>query len=149
MSSSSTKNANIDMKKSFVIALGLCLTGLLVQAADPVAPAPPAAPAAPAAPGQPGSPAPRKSKLLEQYDKNGDGKLDETEREAMRKDREGKRKEREADLIKKYDKNGDGKLDDAEREAMRAEYRKKRDAAVEKQAPGEPKKAAPKKPDAN
>ena len=39
-----------------------------------------------------------------------DGKLDQCEREAWRKDRE-------AETMKKYDKNGDGKLDQAEREA--------------------------------
>lgn len=138
------KLVSIDMKKMFVLGLGLCLTGLLVHAADP-APAPAPVAPAPGQPASPASPAPRKSKLLEQYDKNGDGKLDETEREAMRKDREAKRKEREAELIKKYDKNGDGKLDEAERQAMRDEYRKKRDAAIEKQAPNAPKKEELKK----
>jgi Ca2+-binding EF-hand superfamily protein len=68
--------------------------------------------------------------LLQQYDKNHDGKLDESEKEAMRKDQETKRKE----FIAKYDKNGDGKLDESEMAAARADRRKAAEA----------KKAAPK-----
>ena len=91
------------MKKTLVIALSLCLTGVFAFAAD-------------------GEKKAEKrenprAKMLEKYDKNGDGKLDQSEREAWRKDRE-------AETIKKHDKNGDGKLDQSEREAARAERRK-------------------------
>ena len=58
-----------------------------------------------------------RDKMLEKYDKNKDGKLDQAEREEWRKDRE-------AEVVKKFDKNGDGKLDESEREAARAERRK-------------------------
>ena len=88
------------MKKLLVIALGLALTGVFVQADD--GDKKPAKPAA----------GPR-GEALKKYDKNGDGKLDETERAAMKKDRE-------AEMLKKFDKNGDGKLDDAEKEAAKA-----------------------------
>lgn len=91
------------MKKSLLIALSLCISGLVAVAADGEKKAKPAA-------------NPR-AKALEKYDKNANGKLDEDEREAMRKDRE-------AEAIKRYDKNGDGKLDQSEREAARAERRK-------------------------
>lgn len=55
--------------------------------------------------------------MLKKYDKNGDGKLDDEEKAAMKKDRE--------EQVKKYDKNGDGKLDEEERAAMRADLKKK------------------------
>ncbi len=55
-------------------------------------------------------------KQLEKYDTNKDGKLDKSERQEMRKDRETE--------LKKYDKDGDGKLDKSERKAMRADHRK-------------------------
>lgn len=126
------------MKKMLAIGLGLCLMGLLVRAADEEKK--PAAPAAtPAA-----KPAAAQNKVLEKYDKNKDGKLDDAERAELQKDREVARKERQAEMLKKYDKNGDGKLDDAERTAAREEYRKKQPAPVEKKAPVEPKKDTPK-----
>jgi HlyD family secretion protein len=65
--------------------------------------------------------------LIKQYDKDGDGKLDDTEREAMRAamrerfggqgGQGGPRMSRE-EMMKQYDKNGDGELDETEREAM-------------------------------
>jgi HlyD family secretion protein len=69
--------------------------------------------------------------MLKQFDKNGDGELDETEREAMRAAMAarfgqggpgggggGPRMSRE-EMLKQFDKNGDGELDDNERAAMR------------------------------
>ena len=53
-----------------------------------------------------------KAALLEKFDANGDGQLDEQEREEMRKF-----------FLARYDKNGDGRLDDAERAAMRADFK--------------------------
>ncbi|HMJ67058.1 MAG TPA: hypothetical protein VK615_17070 [Candidatus Binatia bacterium] len=58
----------------------------------------------------------KRSKQIEKYDTNKDGKLDKSERQAMRKDRESD--------LKKYDKDGDGKLDKSERKAARADQRK-------------------------
>lgn len=63
-----------------------------------------------------------RNQFVKKYDKNGDGKLDEKEREAARKDRQ-------AEFVKKYDKNGDGKLDDVERKAAREEFLKSRESA--------------------
>ncbi len=51
------------------------------------------------------------AETLKMFDKDGDGKLNDDERAAMR---EQMRKNRE----KKFDTNGDGKLDDTERAAM-------------------------------
>jgi Ca2+-binding EF-hand superfamily protein len=68
--------------------------------------------------------------VLKQFDKNGDGELDESEREAMRAAMAarfggpgspgggGPRMSRE-EMLKQFDKNGDGELDDSERAAMR------------------------------
>jgi len=90
------------MKMRFVIALSLCLTGAAFAADGEKKGAKPETP---------------RDEMLKKYDKNKDGKLDPSEREEWRKDRE-------AEAVKKYDKNGDGKLDQSEREAARAERRK-------------------------
>jgi Ca2+-binding EF-hand superfamily protein len=102
------------MKKT-VLSLGLCAATLFLaagRAGEAKAP-PPAAPNA------------SQAGLLQRYDQNHDGKLDEAElaaaHESMlqagfgnRADGE-RRSRREAWLIKHFDKNGDGKLDDNER----------------------------------
>lgn len=57
--------------------------------------------------------------LLEKFDTNKDGKLDETERAAAREaTRENRGKLREQALAK-FDKDGDGKLNDEEKAAAR------------------------------
>lgn len=67
-------------------------------------------------------------KVMEQFDKDGDGKLSTEERKAMR---EEMRKERE----KAFDKDGDGKLSETERAAMDA-ARKEREKAFDKDGDG-------------
>jgi len=66
--------------------------------------------------------------VLKEFDKDGDGKLNDQERAAMR---EQMRKNRE----KEFDKNGDGKLDDAEKAAM-DEARKAREKEFDKDGDG-------------
>lgn len=75
-----------------------------------------------------------REEFMKQFDKNGDGEIDESEREAMRSamaarfgggapDGSGGPPSGMAnreDMMKRFDKDGDGKLDDSEREAMRA-----------------------------
>jgi HlyD family secretion protein len=68
--------------------------------------------------------------MLKQWDKDGDGQLDESEREAMRsamaarfggqggQGQGGNRLNRE-EMLKRFDTNGDGELDETERAAMR------------------------------
>jgi Ca2+-binding EF-hand superfamily protein len=62
---------------------------------------------------------PGKGELLQKYDTNHDGKLDDQEKAAMRADFEAKRAQKKAELLQKYDLNKDGKLDDNERAVMR------------------------------
>lgn len=57
--------------------------------------------------------------ILEKYDKNKNGKLDEDEMKAARE-------ARRAEFIKKFDKDGDGKLSEDEQKAARAEFQKRR-----------------------
>jgi len=65
---------------------------------------------------------------LKEFDKDGDGKLNEQERAAMR---EQMRKNRE----KMFDKNGDGKVDETEKAAM-MEARKAREKEFDKDGDG-------------
>ena len=66
--------------------------------------------------------------LLRRFDRNGDGKLDEQERAALRafvQQRGGGRGMR-AQLLRQFDKDGDGKLNEAERRAAREAFLKRR-----------------------
>jgi len=60
-----------------------------------------------------------KHELLQKFDKNGDGKLDDAERADMKAAFTAKRAEHKKEMLAQYDTNKDGKLDDAERAAMR------------------------------
>lgn len=136
------------MKASTLIALGTLLGSSAFLAAQdtPAAPATPARPARTARAQRPPT-----ADEIKQFDKDGDGKLDETEMKAMLDARKAKfeaaqkallekydanhngildpdelakaRADHEAELIKKYDKDGDGKLSDEERKAIPASER--------------------------
>jgi Ca2+-binding EF-hand superfamily protein len=107
------------MKKSLVVALTLCVAGLVAFADDEAKKEKKADKVRP--------------RVLEKYDKNANGKLDDDEREAMRKER---RAESTAAALKKFDKNGDGKLDASERKAAKAD----RGKAAEDKKPADEKK---------
>jgi len=62
--------------------------------------------------------------IIEKFDKDGDGKLNDDERKAARAGREEMMQARKAEMLKKFDKDGDGKLSDEERAAMREERKK-------------------------
>ena len=76
----------------------------------------------------------RRAAALKKYDKDGDGKLNEAEREAMRKAVAAQRLQAARrgfaammlppEIVKKYDKDGDGTLDDEESQAAREGIRK-------------------------
>ncbi|MFT4176852.1 MAG: EF-hand domain-containing protein [Luteolibacter sp.] len=65
------------------------------------------------------------AEVLEKFDKDGDGKLSEEEKAAMK---EARKKE----MLEKYDKDGDGKLSDEEKAAMKADRKKHRGGKPEK-----------------
>ena len=62
--------------------------------------------------------APR-GEILQKYDTNKDGKLDDSEKAALKADFQAKREQRKAEMLAKFDTNKDGKLDQSERAAAR------------------------------
>lgn len=60
-----------------------------------------------------------KAALIARFDKNGDGKLDEAERAAMKAQLASERAARKQEMLAKYDLNKDGKLDENERAQMK------------------------------
>lgn len=140
------------MKTILTLTLSLSMLsplGAIVARAADQAPAKPAAPAVPAPPATPpAAPAnpisaerraemmQKQAEMLKNYDKNGNGKLDQDEIVLMQKVRQD-------ELLKKYDKNGNGKMDDDEREAYRGDMRKQREEMLNKRR-GELGKPAPK-----
>ncbi len=68
------------------------------------------------------------AKVVERFDTNGDGQIDDAERQAIR--------ERvRARILERFDANGDGQLDKAERQALREAGRATRGAAGEAKRP--------------
>ena len=78
-------------------------------------------------------------RLLERFDANKDGKLDETERAAAKAEWEKRRAQGQSstergpmpeklrqEMLKRFDRDGDGKLSDAERAAAKEEWQKRR-----------------------
>lgn len=63
----------------------------------------------------------------QRFDKNGDGQLDESEKQALRAEKQARRAER----LAKYDANKDGTLDDAERQQARADRAAERFQALD------------------
>jgi len=118
--------------------LAATLIPVLAAAADtPSAPATAATvPAAPVARPELNA---RQREMLEKFDRNHDGRIDDEEKLAarsyMRGQSGGAPKERYKKALKLFDKDGDGKLDDAERaEAEKAheEFQANREAVMAK-----------------
>ncbi|HEY0253931.1 MAG TPA: EF-hand domain-containing protein [Kofleriaceae bacterium] len=62
-----------------------------------------------------------KARMMEKYDTNKDGKLDDSEKAALRADMKAKHAAKKQEMLAKFDINKDGKLDQAERAAMKNE----------------------------
>lgn len=122
------------MIRNWLNSTVVCVLAVLVGTG--VASAGPNQPRAKGVPGA-GRPDPeRMKKLIEKFDKDGDGKLSEAERQAARAARGnpgagGSRPDpaRMKKLVEKFDKDGDGKLSEAERQAARAAAGKFRNKA--------------------
>ena len=94
------------MKKLLIIAIGLCVLGLL-------------APSAAMAKGKKNkgdSSSSASAAILAQYDTDKDGQLSDTEVAALQKDYAANKTE----ILKQFDLNNDGKLDDTEIAALKA-----------------------------
>ena len=93
------------MKKLFIIAMGLCVLGLL-------------APSVASAKGKKDKShsASPSAAILAQYDTDKDGQLSDTEVTALQKDYATNKTE----ILKQFDVNNDGKLDDSEITALKA-----------------------------
>ena len=72
-------------------------------------------------------PAGLRSKILEHFDADGDGVLNDAEREAARE--AGKRRMHKK-MLEKFDTDGDGTVSEEEREAARRQFRERRHAAI-------------------
>ena len=79
---------------------------------------------------------PTRKELIQKFDKNGDGKLDDAERAQMKAAFEAKRAEHHKEMLAKYDTNKDGKLDAAEKKVMRDAKLTERFQAMDKDGDG-------------
>ena len=70
--------------------------------------------------------------VLKEFDKDGDGKLNEEEAKAARQARQAKAEEARKKALEKYDTDKDGKLSDEERKVLRADLEAKHKALLEK-----------------
>ena len=76
--------------------------------------------------GRPGLGGPGRGKrLLERFDKDGDGKLSPEEKKAAFEQFKANRPEMYQKLLEKFDKNGDGKLDENERAAAKEAFKER------------------------
>jgi Ca2+-binding EF-hand superfamily protein len=75
--------------------------------------------------------------ILKKFDKDGDGKLNEEEREAAKAAREEMMKARKKEMLEKFDKDGDGKLSEEEEKAAREAMRKRMLEKFDKDGDGE------------
>ncbi|MBK9034739.1 MAG: EF-hand domain-containing protein [Myxococcales bacterium] len=61
----------------------------------------------------------KRAEMMKRADTNGDGKIDDAERAAMRATMQAQHEAQRKAMLAKYDANKDGKLDDAEHTAIR------------------------------
>jgi hypothetical protein len=80
--------------------------------------------------------APSRATLIQKFDKNGDGTLDDAERADMKAAFAAKRAARRQAMLDKYDANQDGKLEPAERAAMRSDLLTRRFQTMDQNGDG-------------
>ncbi len=88
--------------------------------------------------------------LVKKFDKDGDGKLSDEEKQTMHEAMQARREERRKEMLEKFDTDKDGKLSPEEeekaREAHRAEMIKKFDKDGDGKLSEEERAAMPKRP---
>ncbi|MFZ5494575.1 MAG: hypothetical protein ACOZE5_04475 [Verrucomicrobiota bacterium] len=99
------KNRSVTLS---VLTATLFAIPVLAQSEPPAAPAPETGPMK--------GPHPRREEFIRRFDRNADGKLDETERQAAREEVRAKAREK---LVRRFDHDGDGRLNDAEKAEAR------------------------------
>ena len=60
-----------------------------------------------------------RAKKIKRFDADGDGELNDTERQAMKEEHKAKRQEHKAKRLQRFDTDGDGQISDAERQAVK------------------------------
>ena len=66
--------------------------------------------------------------MMQKFDKDGDGKLNEEERAAAKEAMKGREEAYRKEMLEKFDKDGDGKLSEEEHEAAKKERMEKHEA---------------------
>ncbi len=88
--------------------------------------------------------------LIKEFDKDGDGKLSDDEKSAMRDAMKSRLKERHKEVMERFDADKDGKLSPEEREKARAAHKAKMLEKFDKDGDGnlseEERAAMPKRP---
>jgi hypothetical protein len=117
--------------KQLILAVALVLGGATIAHAQP---------------GQPGPQRPQagmrsqhhrqemRQRLVEKFDRDGDGQLRGSEKRAARQFVKRKRFERRMDALRRFDANQDGWLSPEEQEAAREAFRAKRQARRDRRA---------------
>jgi Ca2+-binding EF-hand superfamily protein len=80
---------------------------------------------------------PMPREVLEKFDTNKDGKLDEGEREAAKAAHQAREAEFKKKMLEKFDKDGNGELSEEEKEEMKKAMRKERAMKFDKDGDGE------------
>ena len=95
-----------------------------------------------AAPSENRDPAARKAEILKKFDKDGDGKLSDTEKKTLQAEMQNRQgghdrkqwtPEQRNEMLKKFDKDSDGKLSDTEKASLRSEMQSRRGGRDRKQ----------------
>lgn len=116
---------------AILLTLTLTLAANAQESPPPAVPSVPAAPTAPARKNAAPNREQARQKMLQRFDKDGDGTLNADERKAAEA-------EREAKLLERFDADGDGTLSESERAAARGPLKKRGQGASKPGTPSRP-----------
>ncbi len=106
------------MTKNIIIALAIAALPVLAQDA----PTPCDKPCAPKCHRPCGHKGDMHKRMLEKFDANKDGQLDDQEKAAMKAEFDARHAERKAKFMEKFATNKDGQLDEQEKAAVKSEF---------------------------